>query len=138
MLITPRHVQQRFGLVITIPLDLTLWAGMMRLHFLEFTTGHCASQVTLIYSSLEMKAGPLLTVSAGESVFLAGIWHHFKAKRTYLGGNSLCGSRAAAHTFCLFSRYPVVRAPVPKVANNREALRPVSNFEKVLAILPLG
>ena len=60
MLVTPRHVQQRFGLVITIPLDLTLWAGMMRLHFLEFTTGHCASQVTLIYSSSETESGGLV------------------------------------------------------------------------------
>ena len=50
----------------------------------------------------------------------------------------MCCSRVSARTFCLFSRYPVVRALVPRVANNREALRPVSSFEKALVILPLG
>lgn len=107
--------------VITIQPDCKPWAGMVKLYFLVFATG------------LSPKA-----VSGRGSRAVAHPGSYLKAKRTYLGGNSLCCSRASARTFCRFTRYPVVRALVPSVANKREALRPVSNLEKALAILPLG
>ena len=102
VLTTPRHVQQRFGLVITLPLDLTLWSGMMTLHLLEFTTRHCASQVKLIYSCSETERGPCWQFQQGKAYFWLAFGIILKPRGLTLVGIA-CVAPGPQHTRSAYS-----------------------------------